>query len=91
VPGMLVDDQAALLAEATAWRDARTRGASTLEEAAELAESGFVRLPWRAFGSEGEERLAREGVTVRCLIRNDGEPVEEPDDDGVDALVARAY
>jgi hypothetical protein len=30
-------------------------------------------------------------VSVRCLVGEDGEPVNDPDADGVDALVARAY
>jgi prolyl-tRNA synthetase len=88
---MLVDDQDELLAQATALRDTRTRPARSLEEARELAGDGFARLPWRACGEDGEARLAQAGVSVRCLLREDGEPVDDPDADGVDALVARAY
>jgi prolyl-tRNA synthetase len=91
VAGMLEDDQAALLAQATALRDASTRSVHTVEEAAEAARGGFARMPWRACGSEGEARLARDGVSVRCLLREDGMPVVDPDADGVDALLARAY
>jgi prolyl-tRNA synthetase len=90
-PRMLEDDQQELLAQATAFRDRLTRPAETIDEARELAGDGFARLPWRACGTEGEDRLAQAGVSVRCLIREDGEPVDDPDADGVDAVVARAY
>jgi prolyl-tRNA synthetase len=91
IPGMLVDDQRALLAQATAMRDELTRPAESVEEARELANDGYARLSWRACGTEGEDRLAQAGVSVRCLVRDDGQPVADPDADGVDALVARAY
>jgi prolyl-tRNA synthetase len=91
VPGMLADDQRELLAQATALRDELTRPAESIEEAKELANDGFARLSWRACGTEGEDRLARAGVSVRCLVREDGEPVDDPDADGVQALLARAY
>jgi prolyl-tRNA synthetase len=91
VTQMLSEDQAELLSQATALRDARTQAVRSVEEAAEAARSGFARIPWRDCGSEGEARLAREGISVRCLLRPDGQPVEDPDADGVDALLARAY
>jgi prolyl-tRNA synthetase len=91
LPQILIDDQAELLGQATALRDGRTRPARSVEEARELAADGFARLPWRDCGTEGEDRLAQAGVSVRCLIREDGKPVDDPDADGVDALVARAY
>jgi prolyl-tRNA synthetase len=91
VPRMLVDDQRELLAQATALRDERTRSACSLDEAREIAGEGFARLSWRTCGGNGEERLAQSGVSVRCLVREDGAPVDDPAADGVEALVARAY
>ncbi len=91
IPRMLAADQRELLAQATSLRDARTRSARTLDEARELASDGFARLPWRGCGRGGEDHLTQAGVSVRCLLREDGEPVDDPDADGVDALVARAY
>ncbi len=91
IPEMLVDDQRELLAQAAALRDGRTRPAQSIDDARELASDGFARLPWRACGTDGEDRLAQAGVSVRCLLRDDGEPVNDPDADGVDALLARAY
>jgi prolyl-tRNA synthetase len=91
IPSMLVADQRELLAQATALRDQLTRPADSVDEARELANDGFARMSWRACGTEGEDRLAQAGVSVRCLVRADGQPVDDPDADGVDALVARAY
>ena len=91
IPQMLLDDQTELLAQASTLRDARTWPAGSIDEARQLAGDGFARLPWRACGEEGEARLAQAGVSVRCLLREDGEPVDDPGADGVDALVARAY
>ncbi len=91
LPQMLADDQAALLTQATTLRDGRTWPAQSIDEARDIAGDGVARLPWRDCGVDGEDRLARAGVSVRCLVREDGEPVDDPDADGVDALVARAY
>jgi len=91
VPRMLVDDQRELLAQATTLRDRRTRSAESIDEALEFAATGLARLPWRTFGAEGEDRLAQAGVSVRCLLRADGRPVDDPGADGVDAVVGRSY
>ena len=61
-----------LLAEATARRDGRTVDVATLDEAVEAAATGFARIPWARVGDEGEAELAKQGVTVRCLVAPDG-------------------
>ena len=91
VPRMLDDDQEELLAQATRLRDQRTRSAVSIDEARELAGDGLARLPWRTCGAEGEDRLAQAGVSVRCLLHEDGDPVDDPEADGVEAIVGRAY
>lgn len=91
VPRMLEDDQRELLAQASAFRDSRTQSARTVDEAIELAGGGFVLLPWQLCGGQGEDRLAREGISVRCLVREDRKPVDDPEADGVMAVVAHAY
>jgi prolyl-tRNA synthetase len=83
--------QAALLAEARELRDARTARVASVDEAIEAATSGFARLPWLLVGEEGEERLARASVTVRCLQQPDGSVPDDPDAPDVEALVARSY
>lgn len=91
VPQMLGEDQQALLDQATALRDRLTREAKTLQDAHDAAREGFARIAWRACGRDGEEQLAQAGISVRCLVREDGQPVEDPSADGVYALLARAY
>jgi prolyl-tRNA synthetase len=88
---LLRDGQAALLDEARARRDAATVDVSTPEEAAEAAQAGFARIPWRALGPEGEAALAGGGVTVRCLQRPDGGVPDADDESDLVAVVARAY
>jgi prolyl-tRNA synthetase len=91
VPRMLREDQAELLAQASALRDRLTRPVTSIHEATAAAEDGFARVPWRAVGPQGEERLLRSGISVRCLLRADDRPVDDPNDKGVEAIVARAY
>jgi prolyl-tRNA synthetase len=83
--------QSALLAEATSRRDERTVAVSTVGEAAEAAQTGFARIPWRLLGEAGEAELAGSGVSVRCLQTPEGAVPASPDAPDVDALVARAY
>jgi prolyl-tRNA synthetase len=75
----------------TKLRERLTRPVRTIEEAAEQAREGAARLPWVLLRPEGEQRLLQHGISVRCLVRADGEPVVNPDDHGVEAIVARAY
>jgi prolyl-tRNA synthetase len=91
VPRILDEAQHELLAQATALRDRRTTRADTLEQARDLAGDGFARIAWRACGDAGEDQLAKSGISVRCLVRPDGQPVGDVDDADVDALLARAY
>jgi prolyl-tRNA synthetase len=91
MPAILEPEQAELARQATELRDRLTRTVQTIEEAREQAREGAARLRWAALGPAGEQRLLEDGVSVRCLVRPDGEPVRDPDADGVDAIVARAY
>jgi prolyl-tRNA synthetase len=81
-----------LLAEATAFREARTADVATLDEAVEAGSAGFARLPMGVLGPDGEDRLAQSALTVRCLQRPDGS-LAGPDDpeDGLVAVVGRSY
>jgi prolyl-tRNA synthetase len=89
VANLVLQVQADLLARATERRDARTAEVATVDEAAEAAATGWAKLPWDVVRGEGEARLARDAVTVRCLQRADG---SVPDaDDGLVAYVGRSY
>jgi len=91
VPPLLELVQADLLAAATARHDARSADVATLEEAREAARTGFARIPWATLGEAGEEALAADAVTVRCLQLPDGSVPDREDDPEVLAVVARAY
>jgi prolyl-tRNA synthetase len=91
VTTLLEDIQTSLLEEATAFRDSRTTEVTGVEEALEAARTGFAVLPWSALGDDGEDRLAAEGVTVRCLQRPDGTVPDDYDEGDLRAIVARAY
>ena len=80
-----------MLAAATAQLEARTQEAATIEEAAEIAQQGFARIPWNSIGAEGETALAAKGVSVRCLLRQDNTTPATIDDPDLVAIVGRAY
>jgi prolyl-tRNA synthetase len=82
----------ALLAEATAARDARTVDAASLEETIEAASVGFARVRLGALGPDGEDRLAQQALSIRCLQRADGALAQPADvEDDLVAVVARSY
>jgi prolyl-tRNA synthetase len=87
----LVEDQVAMYAEAEQARDARIADVKTVEDAAEVAGTGWARLPWSELGPEGEAALAERSVTVRCLLRADGSLPDTGDEPDVLAYCARAY
>ncbi|MFD5033460.1 proline--tRNA ligase [Streptomyces sp. NPDC058405] len=92
LPTVLEEDQALLLRQSRERRASRTTDVSTVEEAAEAAAAGgWARIAWAALGPGGEAALARHGVSVRCLVAEDGSVPESDDAPGNLALVARAY
>ncbi|MFF9092409.1 proline--tRNA ligase [Streptomyces sp. NPDC014802] len=91
LPKVLEDDQALLLAQSRRHREERTVDVTTIEEAAEAATTGWARIPWATLGPQGEAALAEQGVTVRCLVAEDGSVPASDDQPGTVAVVARAY
>jgi prolyl-tRNA synthetase len=92
LPGFLEDQQAALLAEATARRDASIADTTTVDEAVEACAAGWARLGWAALqAGDGEAALKQHGITVRCLQQPDGSLPDGEDDPDTLAYVARAY
>jgi prolyl-tRNA synthetase len=83
VPALLEAEQDELLRQATELRDRLTARMTTIPDAVEQARTGAARIPWAALGEDGERRLLEDGISVRCLVQEDGEPLE--------AIVARAY
>ena len=84
--------QTDMLDAATARRDAFISDCTTLDEVRDVAQTGVARVPWAC-----ARRLRRssaspsDGLTVRCLQRDDGTLPDTDDDAGALAYVARAY
>jgi prolyl-tRNA synthetase len=91
IPAILQGEQDEVLRQARAFRDRLTSAATTIHEAVDQARPGAARIAWATVGPDEERRLLDDGISVRCLIRDDGEPVDDPDADGVQAILARAY
>jgi prolyl-tRNA synthetase len=91
VADLLDDIQAAMLAEATEFRDAATTDVASVDEALEAGRDGVGRIEWAKLGTEGERRLLGDGVSVRCLQRPDGSVPDSEDEPDLQAIVARAY
>jgi prolyl-tRNA synthetase len=87
---------AALLDEAARLRRGATVDATTVEEAEEAAATGFAVIAMAALGDDGETRLNRAGVSIRCVQTADGGLPGADDDQGsthapLVAVVGRAY
>ncbi len=91
VPRLLDEIQSAMLSGALSAREAGTADVASVAEAAEAAQSGFARIAWRVLGVDGEASLLRDGVSVRCLVGQDGALVALGAEDDAVAVVARAY
>jgi len=91
VPDILEQMQAGMLAQATRFRDGSLVDVTTVAEAAEAGKRGVARIPWAILGTDGERTLLEEGVSVRCLQREDGSLPESEDETGLVAILARAY
>jgi prolyl-tRNA synthetase len=91
VTNLLLQIQDDLLSAATRRRDERTVDVATVEEAVEAGQVGFARIPWDVIKDGGEQLLARDAITVRCLQRADGGLPESEDEPGLVAYVARSY
>jgi prolyl-tRNA synthetase len=88
---LLDDVQQELRRSALERRESRTVDVTTVEDAIAAAGTGFARIPYATLGIDGEDRLAAERVTVRCLQRADGSVPDADDEPGIVAYVARAY
>jgi prolyl-tRNA synthetase len=91
VADLLDDIQAAMLTEATEFRDDATTDVTTVEEALEVGREGLGRIEWARLGTDGERRLLGEGISVRCIQRPDGSVPATEDEPDLQAIVARAY
>ncbi|MGH2940067.1 MAG: proline--tRNA ligase [Solirubrobacterales bacterium] len=95
VPGriepLLNEIQAAMLGEATDFRESATTQVASVEEALEVGKKGVGRIEWAKLGLDGERRLLGDGISVRCIQRPDGTVPASEDEPDLQAIVARAY
>jgi prolyl-tRNA synthetase len=91
VADALVAAQQSLWEQAASHLDQNLVEVTSIGEASEAAATGFARLPWAAVGEHGEDQLASDGLTVRCIQRPDGTVPESDDEPELMAVVGRAY
>jgi prolyl-tRNA synthetase len=91
VEPLLNEIQAAMLGEATDFRESATTDVGSLEEALEAGKEGVGRIEWAKLGAEGERKLLDDGISVRCIQRPDGTVPATEDEPDLQAIVARAY
>jgi prolyl-tRNA synthetase len=91
VTNLLPTIQADLLAAATQRRDDHTVEVASVEDAVEAGKTGFARIAWDLIKDGGEEVLARDAITVRCLQTADGGLPTGEDAPDLIAYVARSY
>jgi len=84
-------DQQLLYAQALARREDSTVEVRSVDDAAAAAATGWARIDWSILGPKGEAALADQGVSVRCLLRADGEIPDSDDEPGLVAVVGRSY
>jgi prolyl-tRNA synthetase len=83
--------QTDLLEQARVFMNERLLKCTSIDEAIEAAKSGFARIEVGLLKNGGEELLAREAITVRCLMSAEmGLPSGHDDPDAV-AVVGRSY
>ncbi len=91
IPALLTATQQAIFDRALSRREARTVDVTSVADALEAAQHGFVRAPWAAIGEAGEAELNKAAVSVRCLVRADGGVPESQDEPDLVAVIARSY
>lgn len=91
IPALLGEMQAGTFAEARMRLADNTADVETVADANAAAATGFARIPYANLGEDGEDELAANAITVRCLQTADGELPDDPSPEGLYAIVARSY
>jgi prolyl-tRNA synthetase len=91
VAPMLEQIQQQMLRQNIEFRENSTTDVDSIDDAAEAAQSGVARIPWKTLGPEGEQTLLSRAVSVRCLQRADGSLPDSSGEQDLYAIAARAY
>ncbi|WP_460579393.1 proline--tRNA ligase [Humibacter ginsengisoli] len=91
VPALLGAMQAELFEQAANRLADNTVDVRTVSDAIAAAATGFARIPYSVLGEAGEDELADNAITVRCLQTEQGGLPEAHTDENLFAVVARSY
>jgi prolyl-tRNA synthetase len=92
LPTLLDDMQRELFEQGRKRLHENTAEVETVADAIAAAATGFARIPYATLGERGEDELAANAITVRCLQTAAG-GLPDPDDENTElfAIVARSY
>jgi prolyl-tRNA synthetase len=91
VPALLYELQAGMFAQARERLAGSTADVGTVADAIAAAATGFARIPYASLGETGEDELAANAITVRCLQTADGGLPSGSPGEKLYAIVARSY
>ncbi|MHA7985192.1 proline--tRNA ligase [Rathayibacter sp. CAU 1779] len=91
VPALLDAMQAELFAQAAQRLEDNTADVETVTDAIAAAATGFARIPYATLGESGEDELAANAITVRCLQTADGGLPNADTAEELFAIVGRSY
>ncbi|WP_138413078.1 proline--tRNA ligase [Sinomonas gamaensis] len=91
VPALLDAMQAELYEQARRRLAENTADVDTVSDAIAAASTGFARIPYAALGESGEDELAANAITVRCLQTPQGDLPAGGTSEDLYAIVARSY
>jgi prolyl-tRNA synthetase len=70
---------------------AGTRDVVDVPEAIEAGKVGLARIPWARLAGRGEDQLAEQALTIRCVQRADGGIPDAENEPDLVAIVGRSY
>jgi prolyl-tRNA synthetase len=90
-PAMLEAIQAELYEQARQRLADKTADVETVPDAIAAASTGFAKIPYASLGESGEDQLAANAITVRCLQTPQGDLPTAGITEELFAILARSY
>jgi prolyl-tRNA synthetase len=91
IPRLLDELQTEMLDQARTRLADNTTDVETVADATVAAATGFARIPYANLGESGEDELAANAITVRCLQTAEGGLPADPGQEELYAIVGRSY